>query len=76
VLIFGNPEVGTRVMQCDPAAGLDLPLRVLAYADREGRTWVVYHDPRGLAQDHDLEGCPPVDKVRAALGALTDRAVE
>ena len=30
VLIFGNPKVGTALMQSDQRAGLDLPMRVLA----------------------------------------------
>jgi uncharacterized protein (DUF302 family) len=76
VLIFGNPKVGTQVMQCDPGAGLDLPLRVLAYADAEGKTWVAYHNPQGLKQDHGLDDCPVVDKVEAALDALTDQAID
>lgn len=33
LLIFGNPKLGTPAMQDGQTAGLDLPLRVLAYAD-------------------------------------------
>jgi uncharacterized protein (DUF302 family) len=29
VLVFGNPAVGTALMQADARAGLDLPLRLL-----------------------------------------------
>jgi len=36
LLIFGNPKLGTPAMQDNQTAGLDLPLRVLAYADAEG----------------------------------------
>ncbi|WP_243063910.1 DUF302 domain-containing protein [Humibacter sp. RRB41] len=31
VLVFGNPAVGTSLMQQDPIAGLDLPLRMLVW---------------------------------------------
>ena len=33
LLIFGNPKLGTPAMLDGQTAGLDLPLRVLAYAD-------------------------------------------
>jgi uncharacterized protein (DUF302 family) len=75
VLIFGNPKAGTKVMQCDTAAGLDLPLRVLAYADAEGNTWVAYHNPQGLKSSYDVQDCKVIDKVEGALNKLTDQIV-
>ena len=36
VIIFGNPKVGTLLMQEDMTIALDLPLRVLVYKDDEG----------------------------------------
>ena len=75
VLIFGNPKVGTKIMQCDTAAGLDLPLRVLAYADADGKTWVAYHNPQGLKSTHDVQDCRVIDKVEGALNKLTDQIV-
>ena len=26
VVVFGNPKMGTKLMQCNPSIGLDLPL--------------------------------------------------
>lgn len=46
LLIFGNPKLGTPAMTDNQTAGLDLPLRVLAYADGEGVVHVTYHAPR------------------------------
>ena len=53
VLIFGAPRVGTLLMQADPRAGLDLPLRTLVWSDG-GTTRVAFHDPRTLAADFTL----------------------
>ena len=36
LLIFGNPKLGTPAMLDGQTAGLDLPMRVLAYADDSG----------------------------------------
>ena len=33
VLVFGNPKVGTKLMQAGQSAGLDLPLRVTVWED-------------------------------------------
>ena len=63
VLVFGNPAVGTALMQADPRVGLDLPLRMLVWA-HDGRTAVGYRDPRRLAVD------PTSDRVREVLEQL------
>jgi uncharacterized protein (DUF302 family) len=63
VLVFGDPAVGTVLMQADPRAGIDLPLRMLVWA-RDGRTQVGYRDPRGLAVD------PASAEVATVLGKM------
>jgi uncharacterized protein (DUF302 family) len=77
VLIFGKPEVGTQVMLHDMAAGLDLPLRVLAYSDLEGQTWVVYHNPQALKDSFGVEnGKTLLDKMEGVLDKFTDAATQ
>ncbi len=70
VLLFGNPKIGTPLMQTNPRAGLDLPLKVLAYEDAAGRTWVVYTAPSALAQKYKLKGKADAEAVKTATGAL------
>ncbi len=48
VLIFGDPRVGTALMQSDPEIGYELPLRVLI-RDAGGRTMVGYRAPTEMA---------------------------
>ena len=76
VLIFGNPKGGTMIMKLDPAAGLDLPLRVLAYTDNEGKTWLSYHNPQGLKNSYDVAKTPVIEKVEGGLAKLTAKAAE
>src|SRR4051812_46916651 len=52
VLIFGNPQAGTPLMQAAQTLGIDLPLRVLVWQDAAGKTWVAYNDPEWLAERH------------------------
>ena len=54
VLIFGHPKVGTPLMQDRQIAGLDLPLRALAWQDEAGRVWLSYYSGSMIAARHDL----------------------
>ncbi|HEY1446806.1 MAG TPA: DUF302 domain-containing protein [Acidimicrobiales bacterium] len=53
LVLFGNPAAGTPVMEAAPLAALDLPLKVLVWAD-EDRTYVSYVAPRTLADRYSL----------------------
>ena len=73
LLVFGAPEAGTRIMLNDPAAGVDLPMRVLTYADFDGKVWVVYHDPQAMKDDFALEESKVLRKIGGALAGMTDQ---
>ncbi|MGB7243548.1 MAG: DUF302 domain-containing protein [Sulfitobacter sp.] len=76
MLMFGNPKLGTPAMQDAQTSGLDLPLRVLAYADGQGQVHVVYHDPAGLAATHGVSAnADYIAKMTGALNKLTDKAI-
>ena len=53
LLIFGDPRVGTLLMQGDPRIGYELPLRLLAWDDA-GQTIVAYRRPTDLAAEYAL----------------------
>ncbi|MBJ3763082.1 DUF302 domain-containing protein [Maribius pontilimi] len=55
LLIFGNPMLGTPVMQADPLAGLQLPLKILVYGDGDGQTWVAYEEVDETFDDLDVD---------------------
>ena len=75
MLMFGNPALGTPAMLEAQKTGLDLPLRVLAYEDADGKVMIVYHAPTalgglGLSADAEVVG-----KMTGALDKLTSVAV-
>ena len=74
LLIFGNPKVGTRLMECSQTAGAALPLKMLVWTDADGRTWVGYTDPRTMARRHHAGTCPIVNKMHKAMAALAKAA--
>ena len=71
VVIFGDPGVGTAVMLADPRAGIDLPLRIVAWSDGQ-RTHVAYREVQRLAEDFDLA---TAHETMGRLGALLPQLV-
>jgi uncharacterized protein (DUF302 family) len=71
VLIFGNPKVGTPLMQAVQTMGIDLPLRALVWADADGKTWIAYDDPSWITKRHGvhLEANQSLEAMTAALAA-------
>jgi len=55
LVIFGDPRVGTLLMQADAAVGYDLPLRLLIW-DASGQTMIGYRRPTELLNDFALSG--------------------
>jgi len=54
LIVFGNPKAGTPVMAAFPLAGLDLPLKILAWQDDDQRVWLSYNDPAYIQQRYSL----------------------
>jgi len=71
MVIFGSPVAGTPVMVAAPLAALDLPLKVLVWADDEGAVWMSYLDSAWLAERHGL--APRLAAPLSATGRLTDQ---
>lgn len=49
LLVFGDPRVGTKLMQDTQTMGLELPLKALVWKDAMGQTWLACSDPRAAA---------------------------
>jgi len=67
LVIFGNPKVGTGLIQCDQRIGIDLSLIMLVWQDASGVSGLGYRTLGNLSKDFNLEGCEaPVAKVENA----------
>ncbi len=73
LLIFGQARGGTPLMQQAQSAGIDLPLKALAWTDADGQTWLSYNDPAWIARRHQL-GAASTAVVQALAGALAQLA--
>jgi len=78
VLAFGNPAAGTKLMQSNQAAGIDLPLKILVWEDESGKAKLSYNDPVWLAERHALgsSAAPVIAGMTKLLATLTQRAAK
>jgi uncharacterized protein (DUF302 family) len=76
LIIFGNPKAGTPVLQAAQTAGIDLPMKALAWEDAAGKTWVSYNDPAWVASRHAVQKdmAALVDTMAAGLKAVVTKA--
>ena len=74
LLVFGNPQGGTPLMECAQSAGIDLPLKALAWQDEAGQVWLGYNDPQYLAARHGAPTCALVPNLKKALEGLAAEA--
>ena len=74
LVMFGNPEVGTRLMDCGRSVAIDLPMKALVW-EENGSVYVGYNSAEYLATRHALEGCDDVlDQVSGALDRFAREA--
>jgi len=77
LIIFGNPKLGTPLMQSNRAIGIDLPLKVLVWKDDKGTVWLAYNKPAYLGQRHGIKDRDAVlTKMAGILEKLTNAAVK
>ncbi|MDQ3692271.1 MAG: DUF302 domain-containing protein [Chloroflexota bacterium] len=75
LLIFGNPALGTMLLQASPTIGIDLPQKFLAWEDAAGQVCLAYNDPAYLAERHGLDDQDEtIQQITAALAMLAEGA--
>ena len=75
VLLFGNPKLGTPLMQTNRHVAIDLPMRVLVWEDDGGKVWIGYTPPSTLKTRYKIDGRDDILKtLTEALEAITDAA--
>ncbi len=74
VVIFGNPKMGTKLMECNPSMGLDLPLRILFSTDYEGKTTITYTNPEYWSLKHNIKDKKCLGIIKKAHIAMQNLA--
>jgi len=74
VILFGNPMLGTPLMQKNQLAGLDLPQKLLLFKDDNEQLKVAYNSADYLVQRHGLQGVESLNAIASALANFSRRA--
>jgi len=76
LLIFGNPKLGSPLMQSQVTTAIDLPMKMIAWKDADGQVWIGYNDPAWIAKRHGITDRDAViSKMSGALKGLSAKVV-
>lgn len=74
VIIFGNPKIGSKLMQCAQSIAIDLPQKALIWKDSDNQVWLSVNNPNYLKQRHNVKGCDLIfAKITKALTAISNK---
>jgi uncharacterized protein (DUF302 family) len=77
LLIFGDPKVGTFLMQENPLIGMELPIRILIWQDDEKVTQIAYIDPLTLGQSYNItKNIEILRKISSALSVIVSETIQ
>lgn len=77
LILFGNPKVGTLLMQCEATTAIDLPQKALIWQDDAAKVWLAYNNPEHLKARHSVQGCDAViEKISGLLSGLARAATQ
>lgn len=76
LIIFGNPKMGTLLMQENPQIGQELPLKTLVYT-KDGQTYVEFKNMSYLKSMYHIEDKKGVTtKMNGLLGSFSKLLVK
>jgi len=73
-IIFGNPKTGTLLMQENMMTGLDLPIRILVFEDKDRKTKIAYRGGSWLGIEHKLSNTTLLNRIDFTLDEITTEA--
>lgn len=77
VFLFGNPNVGTPLMQAAQSMAIDLPQKMLVWQAEDGSVHVGFNNPYYLQSRHNIQGQDErIAMVNKALTGLAKAATE
>ncbi len=72
LLVFGNPNAGTPLMQTTQEVAIDLPQKFLVWSNNEDQVFITYNDPVFIGKRHNVQGQD--DRLQAIANALRNFA--
>jgi uncharacterized protein (DUF302 family) len=63
IILFGNPEIGTLLMQDQQISAIDLPMKALVWEDENGRVHIACNNLEWLKERHQLSCNETITKI-------------
>ena len=77
ILIFGKGRGGPKLISASPTAALDLPLKIIAWEDKNGQVWVAYTTADYMKKRHNIQGRDKViANINKRLESITSEALK
>ena len=67
VILYGNPEIGTLLMQYTQSVAIDLPMKAMVWEDEEGNVYVGYNTLEWLIKRHGLKDDVTIKNIAAVV---------
>ena len=75
IIMFGNPRLGTPLMQTNINIAIDLPQKFVVFEGNDETVYIAFNDPIYLKERHGVEGKDEVfAKISGALNKLAGAA--
>ena len=76
VILFGNPKIGTLMMQKNIFLSLDLPLKIAVVKDDSSNVWVVYNSKNIFRERYDFSDSEIIERIDTLLDNVTDSIIK
>lgn len=73
LIFFGNPNMGTSLLQRNQLAALDLPQRVLIF-EQDGETYAIFNSRQYLESRYQLQGVRELENISQVVQDMTNTA--
>lgn len=74
LVVFGNPNGGTPVMQAEQMVGLELPLKILVAEAVDGDVGLTWGDMKHTFHEYGIPDHPAADKMAGVLSSIAKDA--
>jgi uncharacterized protein (DUF302 family) len=75
LILFGNPGIGTLLMQDQQISAIDLPMKALAWEDEEGQVHIACNDMEWLKKRHGLTDDETIKTIDTVIQKVCNSAV-
>ena len=76
VMLFGNPKIGTLMMQKNIFLSLDLPLKIAIVKDDSSNVWVVYNSTNIFRERYDFSDSEIIERIDTLLDTITNSIIK